>query len=145
MHRISIIVSFLLAALTSVRAEFRAGAAAQDISPTNFPSPVNGNMKGGFATSIHDPMNARCLALNDGKREIIFCVVDACMIPREICEKAKELVSRRTGVSKVGMLISATHTHSAATMASVFQSDPDAEYIAGLPERIADGMIQAHE
>jgi hypothetical protein len=124
---------------------FRAGAYAQDISPEHFPSPVNGNMKGGFTDSIHDPMHARCLALNDGKTELIFCVIDACMVPREIMEKAKAIASQQTGVPASRMLISATHTHSAATMASVFQSDPDPDYVAHVPERIAKGLKQAHD
>ena len=144
--RISLTLLAISTLLTcEVRAQLRAGAFAEDISPTTFPTPVNGNMKGGFATSIHDPMHARCLALHDGKKEVFFCVVDACMIPREICEKAKEIASQKTGVPKSSMLISATHTHSAATMTPVFQSDPDPDYIATLPERIADGFVQAHE
>jgi len=125
--------------------EIRAGAFAADISPTKFPTPVNGNMKGVFASEISDPMHARCLALNDGKQELIFCVVDACMIPREICEKAKELAAAKTGVPASHILISATHTHSAATLAGVFQSDPDPEYVATVPGRIAEGLIQAHQ
>jgi len=129
----------------SAAGTFRAGAYAQDISPTHFPSPVNGNMKGAFTESIHDPMHARCLALNDGKTELIFCVLDACMCPREIMEKAKEIASKETGVPASHMLISATHTHSAATMASVFQSDPDPEYVAAVPARIAAGLKQAHD
>jgi hypothetical protein len=124
---------------------FRAGAFAQDISPTKFPSPVNGSMKGNFAPGVTDPLHARCMALDDGKHEIILCVVDACMIPREVCEKAKEIVVAKTGVPASHLLISATHTHSAATLASVFQSDPDPEFVASVPARIAAGLIKAHE
>ncbi|HEY6167703.1 MAG TPA: hypothetical protein VI454_06665 [Verrucomicrobiae bacterium] len=124
---------------------FRAGAFAQDISPTKFPSPVNGSMKGNFAQSIHDPLHARCLALHDGKTELIFCVVDACMIPRDICEKARQLAARKTGVPASHILISATHTHSAATLTPVFQSDADPEHVATVHERIAQGLIKAHE
>ncbi len=100
-------------------------------------------MKGGFAQSITDPMHARCLALHDGNRALVFCVVDACMIPREICEEAKHLAAAKTGIPRESILISATHTHSAATLASVFQSDPDPEYIKGLPALIAAGIIKA--
>jgi hypothetical protein len=124
---------------------FRAGAALQDISPANFPTPVNGSMKGNFAQGITDPLHARCLALSDGRKELIFCVVDACMIPREICEEAKAIAARATGVPATQMLISATHTHSAATLAAVFQSDPDPKYVAGVPAKIAQGLIKAHE
>ncbi len=126
-------------------AEFRAGAHAQDISPTKFPTPINGSTKGNFAQGITDPMHARCLALHDGKRELIFCVVDACMIPRAVCEEAKQLAAKATGVPASQILISATHSHSTATLAGVFQSDPDREYVASVPARIAQGLIKAHE
>jgi len=122
---------------------FRAGAFAQDISPTKFPVPVNGNMKGGFADGVHDPMHARCLALNDGRRSLVFVVVDACLLPREIVEEAKEIAWRETGVPKTQMLISATHTHSAAALTPAFQSDPDPEYVKTVGPAIARGMIQA--
>jgi hypothetical protein len=148
MIRLLLLLTSLLSLLTfatTARAELRAGAFAQDISPTKFPSPVNGSMKGNFAKGITDPMHARCLALANGGHEIIFCVVDACMIPREICEKAKAIASEKTGVPASHILISATHTHSAATMASVFQSDPDPGYVAAVPARIAEGLIQAHK
>lgn len=127
----------------SAHAEFRAGAFAQDISPTQFPTPVNGSMKGNFAQGITDPMHARCLALHDGKRALVYVVVDACMIPREICEEAKALASEKTGIPASHILISATHTHSAATLAGVFQSDPDPEYVKTVAPRIAAGIAQA--
>ena len=125
--------------------EVRAGAFAQPISPTKFPTPVNGNMKGNFASSVHDHMHARCLAIHDGRQELLLCVVDACMIPRDICEQAKEIVAEKTGVPRANILISATHTHSAATLTPVFQSDADPEYVASVPQRIAQGMLQAHQ
>ncbi len=139
--RLAILV--LCASAFPVNAEFRAGAFAQDISPTRFPTPVNGSMKGNFAQGISDPMHARCLALHDGKRALIYVVVDACMISREICEEAKALAAKETSIPAAHMLISATHTHSAATLAAVFQSDPDPEYIKTVAPRIAQGIVQA--
>ncbi|SKA98002.1 Neutral/alkaline non-lysosomal ceramidase, N-terminal [Prosthecobacter debontii] len=137
------VISLLLAGFSSARAEFRAGAFAQDISPSEFPTPVNGSMKGGYAKGISDPMHARCLAMNDGHRSLIYVVVDACMIPRQICEDAKRIASQETGVPSAHILISATHTHSAATLAGVFQSDPDPLYVKTVAPRIAQGIIQA--
>ena len=46
-------LSFFLAPW--LHAEFKAGAFAQDISPTKFPTPVNGSMKGSFANAVTDP------------------------------------------------------------------------------------------
>ena len=123
---------------------FKAGAFAQDITPTKLPSPINGNMKGNFSSSVTDPMHARSVALHDGRTEIILCIVDACMIPREICEAAKAIAAKATGVPPSHLLISATHSHTCATMTSVFQSDPDPAYVAEVPARIAQSMIKAH-
>lgn len=144
MHLIRLFTGLALLFLTPLaRAEFRAGAFAQDISPSVFPTPVNGSMKGNHAKGISDAMHARCLALHDGKRALVYVVVDACMIPREICEEAKALASQETGIPKEHILISATHTHSAATLAAVFQSDPDPEYVKTVAPRISKGIIQA--
>ena len=122
----------------------RAGAFAQDITPTHLPSPINGNMKGGMAATVNDAMHARCLAVSNGGHEVILCVVDSCMIPREICEAAKAIAARETGVPAAQMLISATHSHTCATMTGVFQSDPDPAYLAELPRMIATGLVTAH-
>jgi hypothetical protein len=150
-HQIRLVLG-LLVCLTIVvngyridAAELRAGAFAQPISPTKFPSPVNGGMKGAFATSINDHMHARCIAIQDGSNTVMLCIVDACMVPREITEEAKTIASEKTGVPTNRMLISATHTHSAATMTPVFQSDADPEFVASVPARIAQGMIQSFQ
>jgi hypothetical protein len=141
------IIAFGLLLLTAPlrAAEFRAGAHLEPISPSKFPSPVNGGMKGAFANSVHDHMHARCVALHDGKTGLILCVVDACMVPREVSELAKEIASKKTGIPRTHMLLSATHTHSAATLTPVFQSDADPEYVATVPQKIAQGMIRAFE
>ncbi|MEZ0276902.1 MAG: hypothetical protein ACAH88_18480 [Roseimicrobium sp.] len=139
-----IVYGMLLPSLQAAET-LRAGAFAQDISPTKFPASVNGSMTANFAQGITDPMHARCVAIHDGTTEIILCVVDACMIPQHLCDKAKEIASKKTGVPASHMMISATHTHSAATMDGVFQSDPDMDYVATVPARIAEGLIKAHE
>lgn len=123
---------------------FSAGAHAQDITPTKFPAPVNGSTKGNFATQVSDPMHARAVAVSDGRATVILCVVDACLIPREICESAKAIAARATGVPASQMLISATHSHSCAAMTPAFQSDPDPAYVHSLPPRIAEALIRAY-
>ncbi len=135
-----------LSARAAAPVPLRAGAFAQDITPTasQLPSPINGGMKGAFAKTVTDPMHARSLALQSGPTTLIFCVVDACMIPREICEAAKALASRATGVPASHLLISATHSHTCATMTPVFQSAADPAYLTTLPARIAESLIRAH-
>ena len=122
---------------------FRAGAYAQDITPVKFPVSVNGGMQDHFAKEAHDRLHARCLVLDDGTTRIAFAVCDSCMIPREITDEAKRLAHKATGIPPERILISATHTHSAATVAGVFQSDPDPDYVKYLPGRIAKGIERA--
>jgi hypothetical protein len=123
---------------------FRAGTCAMDLTPTRFPISVNGGMQDRQATRVHDPLHARCLVLDDGTTRIALVVCDSCMIPREIMDRAKQLASQATGISTDRMLISATHTHTAPTVAGVFQSEPDKEYVDLLPVRIAKGIETAN-
>jgi hypothetical protein len=122
----------------------RAGAYAQDITPQKFPISVNGHFTDRQANRAHDPLFARCLVLDDGHNAVALVVVDSCMIPREILDNAKALAATKTGIPANHMLISATHTHAAPTVAAVFQSEPDPEYVRFLTQRIAEGIIQAH-
>jgi hypothetical protein len=122
---------------------FRAGAFAVDITPIQFPVSVNGGMTDRHATKAHDPLHARCLVLDDGSTKIAIVVCDSCMIPREILDEAKRQASKLTGIPVNRMLISATHTHTAPTLGSVFQSDPNPDYVKYLPGKIADGIARA--
>jgi hypothetical protein len=122
---------------------FRAGAFAQNINPKKYPVSVNGGMSDRQARGAHDPLHARCLVLDDGKTRLALCVIDACMVPREITDEAKRLAQKATSIPPSHILISATHTHTAPTLAGVFQSDPDEDYVKRLPGLIAQGIAQA--
>src|SRR2546430_7938581 len=98
---------------------FRAGAYAQNINPKKYPVSVNGGMADRQAKGANDPLHARCLVLDDGKTKLALCVIDACMVPREITDEAKRLVQKATGIPPSHVLISATHTHTAPTLAGV--------------------------
>ncbi|HEY1170960.1 MAG TPA: neutral/alkaline non-lysosomal ceramidase N-terminal domain-containing protein [Verrucomicrobiae bacterium] len=126
----------------SPKRQFRAGAATSNITP-HLGVSINGNMQDGKATHIHDELHARCLALDDGQTKLVLVVCDSCMIPREIFDAAKKMVNEATGLPLENMMMSATHTHSAPTSGSVFQSDADAEYGKFLAQRIADGIRRA--
>src|SRR5438270_166472 len=86
---------------------FRAGAFAQDITPTKFPISVNGGMADRLAKGAHDRLHARCLVLDDGATQIVLVVCDSCMILREILDDAKKQASKTTGIPTERMLISA--------------------------------------
>ncbi|MCP4732336.1 MAG: hypothetical protein GY872_19905, partial [Roseibacillus sp.] len=83
---------------TSASAEFRAGAAAIDVSPIKFPVIVNGGFLNNTADSVKTALHARALVLDDGHLRIAIAVVDTCMMPRELIDAAKRNAAKRTGI-----------------------------------------------
>jgi neutral ceramidase len=123
---------------------FKAGAAVSNITPKVGTS-INGNMHDVAVRNVHDDTFARSIVLDDGENRLAFVVSDLCMIYREQLDEAKQRAHEFTGIPVENMLMSATHTHSAGTACSVFQSDPDPEYLDFLSERIGDAVIRANE
>jgi Concanavalin A-like lectin/glucanases superfamily len=122
---------------------FRAGACAVDVAPVSFPVVVNGGFLQSFATKINDPIRAKCVVLDDGTTRLAIVVVDICMMPRELLEKAKALAREKTGIPGDRILISATHTHSAPAAMGALGSPADENYVRRLPSLIAESIERA--
>ncbi len=116
-----------------------AGAAMTDITPALGVS-LAGYMNDRKAAYIHDELHARCLMLDDGTTRIAIVLVDNCLIPRSITDEAKRLTNQAIALPVDHLLIAATHSHTAACVTPVFQSDPDPEYCRFLTVRIADAV-----
>ena len=144
LYVVLIILPCFPSAALAQKASFRAGAYAQDVTPEKYPISVNGLFSDRKAASSHDRLHARCLVLDDGLTKAAIVVVDSCMIPKELMDAAKGLAARKTGIPTDNILISATHTHTAPTVAAVFQSEPDQEYVRLLTEKIVAGIEKAH-
>ena len=83
-HRIVLRFASLLALLVWApwtQAALRAGAFAQDITPTQFPVIVNGGFNEIIATKANDALHARAIVLDDGKQKIAIVVVDSAARP----------------------------------------------------------------
>lgn len=124
--------------------EILAGAAQSVITPPIGYS-INGGMRDRKATNIHDETYAKGLVIDNGEDQLAFVISDLCMIYRETLDKAKKRAHQLTGIPVEHMMMSATHTHSAGTACSVFQSEPDQEYLDFLSVRIADAVARAYE
>lgn len=122
---------------------FRAGAATSNITP-KIGTSINGNMKDITVKQIHDETHVRCIVLDDGQTSLAILTADLCMIYREQLDEAKKRAHAITGIPIENMMMSATHTHSGGTACSVFQSDPDKDYLRFLTERIADAVVRAN-
>ncbi|MBN1347477.1 MAG: hypothetical protein JXQ73_32605 [Phycisphaerae bacterium] len=121
---------------------FRAGAATSNITPRLGIS-VNGGMSDRSAAHVHDELHFRCIVLDDGKTRLAIGTIDSCVVPRDVIDAAKQIIEKETKLPADHVLISATHTHYAPTLTSVFQSDPDEAYRGFLVRRVADGVRRA--
>jgi putative membrane-bound dehydrogenase-like protein len=124
---------------------FRAGAHAADISPTGFPVRVNAMFTERSADKVTDPLFAKALALDDGTTRLVLCVVDTCMMPRNLIDRAKADASKATGIPTERMLVSATHTHSAPSAMGCLGSRVDPGYAAFMPGKITAAILGAVE
>jgi hypothetical protein len=137
------LLSFSLAlvalGITTNGAEFRAGAARSNITPT-LGTRLNGGLGPGTARYIHDDLWARALVLDDGSNRLAFVVVDTCLLDRPVFDEAKRLVQEATGLPAQNLMMSCTHTHSAGAGCGVHLTDADAPYRQWLPGRFADAV-----
>lgn len=125
-------------------AAFRAGAAVVDVSPRNYPVIVNAMFTERTASQTVDRLYARTLVLDDGSMRVAMAVVDSCMLPRDLTDRAKAKASAATAIPTARILVSATHTHSAPSAMGCLGSRADTNYAAFLPGRIAEAIIQAN-
>lgn len=124
-------------------AELRAGAAVVDVTPTNLPVLVNGGMLSRSVGVVKTRVQARAIAMSDGRTEVVVVVVDSCMMGRALLDEAKEIASKRTGMARDRFLISATHTHSAPSSMACLGTEADPRYVPFLRDRIVDVIVAA--
>src|SRR5690606_35762602 len=86
---------------------FKAGASIIDITSTP-----------GSDRIVNDKLHARTLVLDDGTTTLVFVVVDAQVVTREVYDEAKRLISVENKINPTNIMMSSTHTHSAGQRAS---------------------------
>jgi hypothetical protein len=121
---------------------FRAGAAAVDITPTQFPMNMPGGFSANQAEKAHDPFHSRALVLDDGKTTVAMVVVDVLGAGPEVLNEAKAIAAKQTGVAPEKMLICSTHTHSGPSVNT--RTEIAAAYYKVFVEGIANSIIRAH-
>ncbi len=139
------ILSFAATLNAAENPALRAGAAATDITPREFPINMPGGHSANLATSAHDPLHARAMVLDDGTTTVVMAVVDNLGAGPDVLDEAKEIASQRTGIPKDRMLVSSTHSHSAASLSNREGAPaPVVAYHKLFVEGLADAIIRAH-
>ena len=127
------------------RAQLRVGAAVTDVTPLKFPVLVNGGMVARSISVVHTKVSARALVIESGENRIAMVVVDSCMIPRPLCDEAKQLASQRTRLRPDQIMISATHSHTAPASMGCLGTDADPTYVPYLREKLAEAIAAAEK
>lgn len=122
----------------------RAGAAAVDITPKEFPLNMPGGFSANMATNAHDPLHARALVLADGTTTLAMVVVDNLGASPEVIEEAKSLAAERTKIPRERMLVASTHTHSAPSSNTKSGPAPAVAYRKVILDGIAEAIVRAH-
>jgi putative membrane-bound dehydrogenase-like protein len=124
--------------------KFQAGVATVDITPTEFPAIIAGGFLEAQAEDVQDRLWARSYVLDNGQVKLAMVVVDTCMMPRDLIDRAKTLAHQQCGIAVDHILVSATHTHSAPAAMSCLGTRQDTNYAARLPEKIAQSIVLAN-
>ncbi|MCX7049173.1 MAG: hypothetical protein NTX50_27270 [Candidatus Sumerlaeota bacterium] len=121
----------------------RAGAAAVDITPREFPLNMPGGFSENMAQSANDPLHARALALSDGGTTLVLVVVDNLGVARETADEARALAFRQCGVPPEKIMVASTHSHTAPQSNSKTGPAPEVAYRKVLVEGITSAIVSA--
>lgn len=136
------VLLFSLAAV-SAHAALHAGAGTVDVTPEKLPVIVNCGFTERTADRITSRLYAKSLVLSNGSERLSITIVDSCMMPRELIDRAKSIAAQRTGIPADRMLIAATHTHMAPAAMACLGSDAQQDYADWLPAKIAESIERA--
>lgn len=121
-----------------------AGAARVEITPP-LGTPLNGyyDRLGRGAVSVHDPVWARCLYLDDGSTRLFWVCTDLCVINRELRDRVLEMAP--DVVPPEHIFLSATHTHSAqgAMIRPLLFRTVSGRFVPEVLEATASGIAEA--
>ena len=133
----------LLAAASTLGAQFRAASAKVDITP-----PLGSRMYGygargdNVSRGVHDPLFAKALVLTDDRETFAIVTVDLGSFGKPYAKAVTAIVQRATGIEHVFVI--ASHTHSGPVFDESFPSDAQ-PWLRELESEVADAVIQAHK
>ena len=123
---------------------FLAGAAKQDITPV-MGTLIGGDFVSHIARFIHDPLYAKSLVLKMGERYCAIIMLDMCILPSDLMEEIKMLVTDSIGIRKENILLACTHTHGAPDLAGILGGAVDISYRKKLPNLVLKSVLKANE
>jgi hypothetical protein len=123
---------------------FMAGAAKQEITPVKG-TIIGGDFVSHYARFILDPLYAKSLVLKNGEKRFTIIMLDLCIVPSDLMEEIKCLVTDSIGITKEDILIACTHTHGAPDVAGILGGAVDISYRKKLPSLVLKSVKKANE
>jgi hypothetical protein len=144
-------LALLLFAGTASADSLRAGAAQVVITPPKG-APMAGYYNNRAAEGTHDDLYAKALVFEKDNVRTALVACDVVSLPRELTERARQIIQQKTGIPPDHVMISATHDHTGPvilTYPSRYNLQGEMkriaeEYTAALPERIAQAVESAN-
>lgn len=123
---------------------FMAGAAKHEITPVKG-TIIGGDFVSHYARFILDPLYAKSLVLKNGEKRFTIIMLDLCIVPSDLMEEIKCLVTDSIGITKEDILIACTHTHGAPDVAGILGGAVDISYRKKLPSLVLKSVKKANE
>jgi hypothetical protein len=100
----------------------------------------------GAARSVHDRLQARCLALSDAQGAgMLIAAADLCLVTPEQAARVRGRIAAQSGLPLERILLSCTHTHSGPDtgLGSLVAGRPEPSHVEPLFEGIVATALQA--
>ncbi|RKX35148.1 MAG: hypothetical protein DRP71_04540 [Verrucomicrobia bacterium] len=89
------------------------------------------------STGVHAPLVARAAAFSSVSETCLILALDLCGVSRQLLNRIRSIVAKRTDVPVDRIMVACTHTHSGpSTVGHIGWGHPDDLYIETLPSRI---------
>jgi len=117
----------------------KAGSAMSNITPW-LGTLIPGGFRPRYAQDVDDELLAKALVIDNGETRIAMVTCDLIAVTQQMSDRVKTRVAERCGIPPENVMVNATHTHTAASVAELLGVDEATDYTVWAPMKIADAV-----
>jgi hypothetical protein len=117
----------------------KAGSATSNITPW-LGTAIPGGFRPRYAEDVDDELLAKALVIDNGETRLAMVTCDLIAVTQKMADGVKARIAERCGIPPEHVMVNATHTHTAASVADLLGVKEDAEYTDWAPMKIADAV-----
>ena len=119
----------------------KVGTSHVDISP-KVGQWMDGLQRAHESESIHDPLSARALALDNGQTKIVIVSLELVGLTNEFVAELRRQVKERTGIPAENIFLACSHSHSGPATIGYF-SPREEEYVRSLGGKLLEAIEES--